>query len=330
MKNLGYLLLATLFFSTCTTDFELEGDWKNIPVIYAFISVQDTAHYIRVEKAFLEPGGDANNIAQIPDSLYYENATVQLKKLNTGEVFDLIKVDGNLEGYPRQEGVFASSPNYLYKINGDELNLEGGEDLQIIINTGDDENLVTAQTEILNQMTPSQTLPNAELLLGDYQRVITTRWDHGEEAKVFDLRWIIHYQESVPGTNDFVDKSVEWVLEDRLSNDGNRTKSSFKFSAEEFYKFVGDVIEENNAVVRKNLTIDISVVGGGAEFVEYLKIFDANLGITSSNQIPVYTNIENGYGVFTSRGNAYREGLFLNVIAQDSLVEGIYTKHLNF
>ncbi|KAA3638695.1 MAG: hypothetical protein DWQ02_04770, partial [Bacteroidetes bacterium] len=76
MKNIGLILLATLSITACTTDFQLEGEWKDIPVVYGFISVADTAHYIRVEKAFLEPGGDANQIAQIADSLYYDNATV--------------------------------------------------------------------------------------------------------------------------------------------------------------------------------------------------------------------------------------------------------------
>ena len=52
--------LVVLFFSSCETDVVLEGEWKDIPVVYAFLSIQDTAHYVRVEKAFLQPGGDAN------------------------------------------------------------------------------------------------------------------------------------------------------------------------------------------------------------------------------------------------------------------------------
>ena len=330
MKNLIYIFLAAVCLSACTTDFQLEGEWKDIPVVYGFISVSDTAHYVRVEKAFLEPGGDANQIAQIADSLYYENATVQLKNLETGAVYDLEKVDGNEEGYQREEGVFATSPNYLYKIKADEINLTGGEKLQVIVNTGSDEDLVTAETTIIEAIVPNENLPNQELAMGDYDRVITTRWDHSEETKIFDLRWIIRYEESVPGTSDFVDKSVEWVLDRRLLNDENRTKSAFKFSSGEFYKFLSEAIDENPDVVRKNIKIDISIVGGGAEFQEYLTIADANLGITSSNQIPVYTNISRGYGIFTSRGAVVREGLFLNTIALDSLETGMFTKLLNF
>jgi hypothetical protein len=330
MKSLGYIFFVVLFFSACTTDFQLEGEWRDIPVVYGFIAVSDTAHYVRVEKAFLEPGGDASQIAQIPDSLYYQNATVQLKNLETGAVYDLERVDGNEEGYPREEGIFASTPNYLYKIKAEDINLLGGEAFQILINTGSDEDLVTADTRIIEAIEPSENLPNQELALGDYDRVITTRWDHGEETKIFDLRWVIRYEESIPGTEDFEDKSIEWVLDRRLINDENRTKSTHRLTSGEFYQFLGSAIPENPDVVRKNLRIDISIVGGGAEFLEYLTIADANLGITSSNQIPVYTNLSRGYGIFTSRGSALREGLFLNSIALDSLETGIYTKLLNF
>ncbi len=330
MKNIGLIILAMLSITACTTDFQLEGEWKDIPVVYGFISVSDTAHYIRVEKAFLEPGGDANQIAQIADSLYYDNATVQLKNLETGAVYDLVKVDGNLEGYQREEGVFATSPNYLYKIKAEDINLAGGESLQILVNTGSDEDLVTADAKIIEPIVPSENLPNQELALDDYDRTITTRWDHGVDTKIFDLRWIIRYKESLPGTSDFVDKSVEWVLDRRLINDDDRTKSTFRFDAGEFYQFLSEAIEENPDVVRTNLRIDISIVGGGQEFQEYLTIADANLGITSSNQIPVYTNLSRGYGIFTSRGTALREGLFLTTTALDTLETGMYTKLLNF
>nr|HQU58973.1 hypothetical protein [Saprospiraceae bacterium] len=84
MKGSGIIALlfsATLIIGACSTDFELEAAWKDIPVVYSFISVQDTAHYVRIEKAFLEPGGNAIEIAKIADSIYYSNISVELEKL---------------------------------------------------------------------------------------------------------------------------------------------------------------------------------------------------------------------------------------------------------
>ena len=62
MKKL--MLLATtymvaLFFS-CSNDFEVNADWKDIPIVYGLLDIKDSAYYIRLEKAFLPDGEDAN------------------------------------------------------------------------------------------------------------------------------------------------------------------------------------------------------------------------------------------------------------------------------
>ncbi|MBK8706480.1 MAG: hypothetical protein IPN33_24890 [Saprospiraceae bacterium] len=116
----------------------LEAEWKDIPVVYAFLDPTDSVHYVRVEKAFLQQGGDAREIAQIADSLYYDNATVQLQKVGSSQLYTLEKVDGNLEGFPREGGVFATAPNYLYKIRQSNINLVGGNEVRFILNRGDD------------------------------------------------------------------------------------------------------------------------------------------------------------------------------------------------
>lgn len=330
MKYFLSLIFVSVLFSTCTTDFQLEAEWKSIPIVYGFVSLQDTAHYIRVEKAFLQPGGNAKDVAQIADSLYFENVTVQLKNLETGQIFDLQKVDGNLEGYQREEGTFANTPNYLYKIKATEMNLQGGEDVEIIINTGDDENLITAQTTILEEMARKTNFPAIPLTLDAYDRTITIKWSNGAETKIFDFRWTIHYQESLPGTTEFVDKSIEWVIDDRIENSFDRTEGSIKVVSEDFYKFLAANIEEKSNISRKNLRIDFNIAGGGVEFLEYLRVSDANLGITSANQVPVYTNISDGFGIFASRSYVSETDITLSAPARDTLADGIYTKHLNF
>ena len=330
MKYIFSLALASLLFATCTTDFQLEAEWADTPIVYGFISLQDTAHYIRVEKAFLEPGGNANDVAQIADSLYYENATVEIRNLETGDTYMLNRVDGNLEGYQREEGVFASAPNYLYKIKADDIVLSGGDVIELIINTGDDNNLVTAQIIVLEEMEYRANSLASPLRLYGYDKKITTKWKNGLEAKIFDYRWTIHYKESIPGTTDFVDKSLEWTIDDKITFEVDRIEGSSAFLAEEFYAFLASNIEENNNISRKDVLIDLHIVGGGSEFVDYLRISNANLGITSSNQVPSYTNMSRGLGVFASRSYLHKIDFTLDQTSKDSLADGIYTKHLNF
>ena len=186
MKTWIYLLLAVgiLGASSCSNEFDLTTEWKDIPIVYGLINPDDTAHYVRVEKAFLDPVTSALITAQIADSLYYMDATVQFQIEGNANVYNLERVDGNLEGYEREEGIFANAPNYLYKIHSNDINLEAGDILNIIIQRGDDKDLVTATTTILGEM--DFTLP-ASLINFEYDRDTRIQWLHDAFSQLYDV-----------------------------------------------------------------------------------------------------------------------------------------------
>ncbi len=315
----------------CSTDFTLEGEWRNIPIVYGFISVQDTAHYIRVEKAFLEPGGDATEIARIADSLYYDDALVQIEKLPSGELFTLERVDGNLEGYPREDGAFATSPNYLYKIKAEDIELNGGENIRLVISRNDGQEPVTAETNVLRALTPRDNSPSSPIKLFPYDKDISFSWFVGEHAKVFDFRIRINYSELLPGSTEEVDKSLEWVIDKSFIKDGDPERVVVSIRSERFYQFLAGSLEPMTGGGYRTLkSMDLLIVGGGQEFVDYFEIANANLGITSSNNIPVYTNLSDGLGIFTSRYFLVRDSIEFDPITMDSVKMGIYTNSLNF
>lgn len=335
MKLLTHLLtwFLLLFLIGCSTDFDVEAPWKDVPVVYGLLSRQDTAHYIRVEKAFLEPGGDATKIAQIADSLYYsEKVQVQLQRVNNNQTFTLQRVNGTQEGYPRQEGVFAKEPNILYKIRAAELQLKEGEKIRLLVNRGEGQASATAETTILGDIKPRELNPPSPVNLG-YDRVINFAWDVAPAAQLFDLRLILHYRESVPGnTNEFVNKTLTWVLADALTRSDNTMSNrvSYDIKGEEFYKFLQANLTPVSDRTRIFESIDILITGVGEELLESLRLSQANTGITSAQAIPIYTNLSEGRGVFSSKATVSRSGLTISQTSQDSLKNGRYTRNLNF
>lgn len=325
--------VVVLTFGTCTTDFELEAPWADIPVVYGFLNLQDTAHYIRVEKAFLQPGGNANAIAQIPDSLYYDaSVAVQLEKKNTGQRFNLQRVDGNAEGYPRTDGPFAQAPNILYKIRASDINLAPEQEMRLIINRGEGLPAVTAETVVLGPMSPRPTAPGSPLNL-DYTRPLVFLWDVPPSGALFDLRLRLYYREidpSAPG--GFVAKTLDWVLRRDLGKPtlSAETLRYDELRGEDFFRFVGGNIDASVNRQRIFDGVDIFFTAGGAELRDLIRVERANTGITSSQAIPFYTNLSEGRGVFSSRTTAERRGLTLNGPAMDSLRNGIHTRLLNF
>ena len=113
------VIASAIFYPSCANDIDLTSEWKDIPIVYGLISASDSINYIRVEKAFIDNDISALDLAQIPDSLYYDDITVQIKSLdsNNPATFNFVRVDGNLEGFVREEGIFANSPNYIYKLD---------------------------------------------------------------------------------------------------------------------------------------------------------------------------------------------------------------------
>jgi hypothetical protein len=135
--------MMILGFIACSNDLNLTADYEDIPIIYAMISPDDAAQYFRVEKAFIDPDVSPIELAQIPDSLYYANATVLLTRESTGEVVEFQAVDGNEEGIIRDEGVFAMAPNILYKALSSQMTFEGGENYLLSVDRGDGRDLVS-------------------------------------------------------------------------------------------------------------------------------------------------------------------------------------------
>jgi hypothetical protein len=132
------LFAMVVLLGACNDEIDLTADWKDIPVVYGLIDKSDDTHYIRIEKVFVDPDRNALEVAEIPDSIYYASLTVELEKLSTGQRVNLVRVDGNDIGIPRDTGVFANSPNYLYTFDADDLLLEGQDEVRLHINRGDE------------------------------------------------------------------------------------------------------------------------------------------------------------------------------------------------
>ena len=93
-KLMVFVGVLTLMISySCSNDFDLIEDFQDIPVVFGLLSQADSIHYIRVEKAFVDPNTSALEIAQIADSIYYESIGVSVEHEASGTVYQLDRVD---------------------------------------------------------------------------------------------------------------------------------------------------------------------------------------------------------------------------------------------
>jgi len=331
------VLFSVIVFSifSCSNDFDITEDTKDIPVVYGLLNPADTATYLRIERGFISDDQSALEVAQIPDSLYYQDLDARIVDLDTDIEYMLSRVDGNLEGYVRDQGVFTIAPNYLYKLTADQFTVEEGKDYELRLNRGDGLPVVTANTSTVQN--PIISRPGDAFDLS-FRRGFETffEWryvnsiDAENVAGIFDLYLELKYQESLDNA-PFESKSIRWKLASNLreSSSGNRTWS-VPIEGQRFFNRLASGIEVNSLAVRSFSNIDLVLVSGGQEVVEFISIGQANLGITSSQDIPTYTNLSEGVGIFSSRNTLSKNSIGVTAETLDSIRMGQATRDLNF
>ena len=329
--TISFLIGMIAFANSCDNEIDLTAEFKDIPIVYGLLSRTDSVHYIKVQRAFLgEEGDNALEIAQIADSLYYDNLDVKIENTSTGVSYSLEKVDGNLEGQVRDEGIFADQPNYLYKLIlpiGEEL--EGGDEYILRINREDGKPEITASTIIVDDFTFTQPFEGAQINIR--YRPYTVAWRKKAGAAFYDVKMLIHYLEQDGLNGGFVEKTLQWDIAENVSAEGNNASVfNYEFDGEEFYRYIGAELDDNDGFPRIFTSLDFVVDAGGQALFDYINIGQANTGITSSQVVPNYTNLSEGLGVFSSRNRVYYPDFTLLGEARDSLSNGIYTNDLGF
>src|ERR1043165_7128243 len=125
VRRLLLLLPILSLFASCSEDFQVGAPYKSITVVYGILDVNDSAHYIRIQKAYYDENTSALLLAKNPDSNLYPNLEVHLREVSDTTksatiIFDetLSSVDLNKEAaaYTKDSaGTFFSAPNRAYK-----------------------------------------------------------------------------------------------------------------------------------------------------------------------------------------------------------------------
>ena len=69
-----------------------------------------------------------------------------------------------------------------------------------------------------------------------------------------------------------------------------------------FFQFIGGNVPATPNV-KKFESIEMVITAAGQEMADFLQVSQANLGITSTAQVPSYSNLSEGKGIFSSRSS---------------------------
>lgn len=323
MKKL-YLSLLVLFFLgnlvvSCSTDVDLNADYKNITVIYGLLDYQKDTNYVKINRAFLG-SGSALEYALIADSCNYpgklDSKIVEYRAAassNTYHPYREIPLD-TMTIHNKETGIFYAPDQLVYytteKINADSKQYKYRYELQV--DRGD--TLLTSTTGIVGGT--AMNIVTSVLNFSPNVDLGNVKWYPFPNASLYEV--IIHFNwaELTPG-QDTVFRTMQWSLgtfpEASINFDNGQCVISYK--TEQFFtslaSFLGaDTLNPNVDRIVREAPLSVSIAAGAEELYNFISVNGPSSSIVQT--IPEYTNINGGYGVFSSRNLVEKKKLRMN------------------
>lgn len=335
--NTKLLLFAVslAIFISCSTDFEVNAPWEDKTVVFGMLDQSDDVQYVKINKTFLGED-DAFNMANVSDSFNYaEQLNVSLLRLDDedDDVLETIYLVPTNE-IVKDTGVFADDNNLLYKT---EQKIRRNSRYQLYIEIPATGKIITAETTTIDTFKidgPLYTTAgnNIKIPFGLYSDYRIT-FDQAHNSKICYINIYFNYYD-ITGTDTVLNQisysAAPKVFNQVTENQVDDINEIVIFTnGEEFYKFVASALDVPPIGTKRLAeSLDFEFYCGTDDYYTYYQVNNSSSGLSQSK--PLYTNVQNGIGLFASK---YKQIIYdkeLNNQSLDSLSRGVYTKHLRF
>ncbi len=333
------IAILLLLLCSCEAEFHPNIAAKATPLVYGIISPQDSLYSIRLTKTF-NGAGNAYDFAKIPDSIYFKDARVFLEtRTPGGQRVEQVEMEETLIE-DRVPGMFASTPNKIFQTDVSKIHLRqdyfaaNGQpyNLNLYVKA-----VIPGYPDTVTAFSRLRTIPKLIEPRYIFQKVyfytedpFWMQWMDTNDENYFEILVRMRYTEFL--YDDQRDKVAEWVLTGINANmtsfpGGDRKVYSYYFRPENFYAKLSTVIDKDPEVeARVCRKVDFIVLSSNRELEYYRSVY----AISDDYHGAGYTNISNGFGLFTTYSSAGVYGLILGQQELDSLANGKYTRGLKF
>ncbi|NCA85018.1 MAG: DUF4249 family protein [Clostridia bacterium] len=317
LKKLLLLLLIPLSiaFTSCETDVDINADWEEITIVYGLLNQQDDVHYLRINKAFL--GGNALEIAKIADSSSYGGVLeVKLQgiNLNSNQVVQEINFD-TITINNKDTGTFYNPYMLVYKAT---TQLDPALSYSLMIRNTTNGREITGQTKLISDFAITNPPGGGKQY---FAPGFTTKlaWNNAKNGKRYQPSIRFHYAELPAGTTDTIAKYIDWLLPVQFAEDLSGTGSqSIEVNNDGFYAFINNTIKPRDYSGKRICgTVDFMVAAAGIEYDTYMRVNGPSNSLVQDK--PEYTNINNGFGILSSRLNISKERR-LSPLSEDEIL----------
>ena len=297
-KNIFYLtgLASILLISqACNNDLDPNADYKDIPVVYALLDPGVDTQYVRIHKSFLG-NLPIEDMAQIPDSIYYNNMQAVIEELINDNVTRTFPLNV-IENRKMDEGFFTTEGFKLYYTTE---SLNPTATYRIVVSRPGQVDAV-ATTELVNTFTIQRPPFNSQLdnFLDFSGLSYEFRWRKAENATSFTVNIDVLYREQQNNNRSLIENKRARFSANFVETNENVENMIKSISMQDFFTSMENQIPTDPSVNRYLNRVEVSIVAGHTEIERYVSINSPQSGI--NQELPLYTNVNNGVGLFSSR-----------------------------
>jgi hypothetical protein len=309
--NFFILALIVISFSSCSEEILPSTDGKSTAIVFATLNQRDSIHFVKITKAFYG-GGNSLEIAQIPDSSYFNQVDATVKEYVGGALERTFVLKDTMIANKETNGAFYAPEQKLYYFKTTSANPLKNDGtvykLSAKLNNGELE--VTGETTLVGQMTISAPTVNsqfsfAQTNVAQYGYAATNISFNTGNSKRIEVKLLVEFDEFI-GANIAYTKSFDWNLANIDADDIKaNTTASASASGKTFYDLIKANASNDNQISRRVLKgIRVLVNGASNDLQKYLIVNQPSSSLAQNK--PSYSNltVSNGHrviGVFASR-----------------------------
>ena len=321
MKKIVTVLFSVgciAFFFSCSTDVDLYADYKDIPIVYGMIDTKADTNFIKITKAFCgnnENPIDASEVALISDSSTYPGKLkayiMELQSTHgqpyaaTGCSFEL----DTLTIHNKEEGIFYAPDQKLYYTT-ERFNTNSGSDkykYKLVVVKPDGDTITAITTPVGGDVAVLSVSASFQAAHSDAKNRLLFR--SSPEGVLYDFKMQVNYREQHAG-QEMVRKHVSWSYSPKPLSSyelaiGTEDCYYMYYSVNTLFGSLSNAIGNDTVwdtshpnVVRYIDDFVITMSVGGRELYESYEMSNV---IENGLMVANFSNIEGGYGLFSSR-----------------------------
>jgi len=311
-KTFLWIILFIGILVSCSTEVDNYADYKDITIVYGLLETAKDTTFIKITKAFLGPG-NALFFAKNPDSSnYVAKLNVSLSGKKNGVELPLITLDTvTIHTKLAGDSIFYF-PNQLLYYTTATLNPAAAYTLTVERPT----KTITSSTQLVQAFTILQPTNRINFASSVPTQI---KWNSAMNGRRFEVVMQFNYLELQPGNPDTLHKSIVWNMGMKKSTTlAGGEVLDISYLGDDFYSRLGQELLDIQNVKRWAGKVDLKISCGADALSTFIDVSTPSNSIVQ--EVPNYSNIDNGYGIFSSRLTVNRQYL-LTVQSELKLVE---------